>query len=160
MIDLYNEQSLSIIKKKYHFSLSWMWTFVFSFLTGEAFFIILATYELMILFIVLASIYGLIITFLFIYFTDRRKYYDTLLDEYTAILYQEPQEIRCEILKVGEKPITFNDSTLAYEVVVKIDDKEKVVYQSNIFDAGEIKEAKEVTLYLCFNYIRGISYEE
>ena len=159
MIDFYNEQNLSDIKKKYNFSLSWMMTFLFSFLTGEALFIVLANYELMILFIVLACVYGLAITFLFIYFTDRRKYYSVLLDEYTAILYQEPEAIKCTITNVSEKPITLNDSTLAYEVTIKIDDKEKIVYLSNIIDNTELKTDQEVTLYICFNYIRGISYD-
>lgn len=159
MIDLYNEQNLSDIKKKYNFSLSWMLTFIFSFVTGEALFIVLASYELMVLFIVLACIYGLVIAFFFIFFADRRKYYSVLQDEYTAVLYQEPEEIVCQIISIAEKPITFNDSTLAYEVTIKVEDKEKIIYLSNIFDRDEIIEGKTATLYVCFNYIRGIKYE-
>ena len=160
MIDLYSEEDLSIIKRKYNYVLSWIWTFLFALITGEALFIFLSIYKYRILYAVFSSIYGVILVSLFIYFMDKKSFYSTLQDEYTAILNAEQITYVGEIISVTEKPITMNDSTTAYELLIKIDDKEKALYLSGIFDTEFIKLNQKVTLSTCFDYIRGYQYED
>ena len=159
MIDLYNEETLSTIKKKYNLCISWIWAFAFSFITGEAFFIIFSMYKYRILFIVLASIFALLTIFPIIYFVDKKSYYSKLQDEYTAVLNSESETIRCKIVSFSNRPMTMNDSTMAYEIFIQVDDKQSVVYLSNIFDLDFLSEGKEITLLTNFGYIRGYQDE-
>ena len=159
MIDLYSEENLSKIKKKYNLCLSWIFSFVFSFITGEAFFILFSIYKYRILFIVLACIYAILTIFPIIYLIDKKSFYSVLQDEYTAILKSESTVVRCKILSFSNKPITMHDSTMAYEIFIKEDFKESVVYLSNIFDLDFLSENKEITLFTNFGYIRGYQDE-
>ena len=158
MIDLYNEEGLSKIKKKYNWCISCIWSFAFSFVAGEAFFIIFSMYKYRVLFIVLACIYAILTIFPIIYFMDKKSFYSVLQSEYLAILKSESTIVKCKILSFSKKAITMHDSSMAYEIFIKEGFNESVVYLSNIFDLDFLSEGKEITLLLNFGYIRG--YED
>ena len=159
MIDLYNNENLNVIKKKCNWCFSWIVSFVFSFLTGEAFFIIFSFYKYRILFIVFACLFALLTIFPIIYFIDKKSYYSTLIEEYIAILNSESETIRCKIVSFSNKAMTMNDSTQAYEIFIETGEKQSVIYLSNIFDLDFLNEGKEMTLLVNFGYIRGYQNE-
>lgn len=155
---LYSELELNNLKKK---SNIFYLFFALDFGVEIAIILIclfLSNYHTKLVFSIVGSIFSIIVVFVFIYLLDRFIRTRHMLREYEALLKGQETIVEGTVIEVDSKVTTLQDGTKVYKVLVKNNDKSRVLLLSNIFEPT-ILELKTYKFSTYFDYIRGFDDE-
>ena len=158
MTKLYDEEGLLKIKKEKKLFLTLMIVTIALIVSAFICFLLVSTYKTRTLFIILSSIITSIFVLFLVYFVSRFIYVKRVCNEYETLLNSKNTLLECEILERSEFITTLPDKSRCHEVLVKIGDKEKIYYLSEIFSEEEIKPGK-CKIIVAFDYLKGYEYE-
>ena len=120
--------------------------------------IVLSRYQTQIVFIMVTSVILLLIAFIIIYFACKLSFLTNLSKEYAAIMEAGKKSYKGLVTGYDDRIITLADGSKVKQVLIKINNQERIFYLSFIFDF-DIEINKEISFEVAFDYIVWWKYE-